>query len=105
MQGTQDAFLELPVNTHGVIGQNVTLNCALSDPAHSLSWINPLGFNVYEKGFGVLPQFEGQYMVEENGKSYNLVVLNADVYDAGRYTCECASLSSSALAEIILIGK
>ena len=44
-------------------------------------------------------------MVEESGTSYNLVVLNAESNDAGRYTCHCLTMSSSALAEIILLGK
>ena len=68
-------------------------------------WVNPNGVNVYEKGFGISPGFEGQYVVEENGNSYNLVVLNADQDDVGQYTCYCPTLSSSALAEIILLGK
>ena len=60
---------------------------------------------MYEKGFGILPGFEGQYVVEEYGNSYNLVVLNAEEDDAGRYDCHCATMSSLALAEIILLGK
>ena len=101
----QDAFDELPANTQGTIGQNVTLNCALSDGAFSLYWSNPDGVVVYEKGFGIIPGFEGQYVVEENENSYNLVVINAAEDDAGQYTCHCATLVSSALAEIILLGK
>ena len=61
---------------------------------------------MYEKGTGLIPGFEGHYMVEEgSGNSYNLVVLNADVDDAGQYACYCATMFSSALAEIILLGK
>ena len=101
----QNAFEELPINTVGIIGQNVKLNCTLSDGAFSLYWRNPDGYNVYEKGTGILQVFEGQYVVEEYGNSYNLVVLNAEVDDAGRYDCYCATMSSSALAEIILLGK
>ena len=101
----QGAFTVLPVNTVGTIGRNVTLKCALSDPVYSLSWINPSGNYVYEKGFGIIPGYEDQYLVEEEyANSYNIVVLNADLNDAGRYTCECSRLSSSASAEIILLG-
>ena len=60
---------------------------------------------MYEKGRGILPGFEGQYLVEEYGNSYNLVVLNAAEDDAGRYACDCTTLTSSAFAEIILLGK
>ena len=101
----QETFDELPVNTQGAIGQNITLNCALSDGTFSLFWSNPEGINVYEKGTGILPGFEGQYVVEEYGNCYNLVVLNAEMDDAGRYDCYCATMSLSALAEIILLGK
>ena len=45
----QDAFQVLPVNTQGAIGQNVTLNCELSDPSDSLYWRNPDVFIVYER--------------------------------------------------------
>ena len=101
----QDAFTTLPRNTQGVIGQNVTLNCALSDPLDSLFWKDQDEINVYEKGRGILDGFEGQYLVEESGNNYNLVILNTDMNDAGRYTCYCATESSSALADVILIGK
>ena len=101
----QEAFDELPVNTQGAIGQNITLNCALSDGTFSLLWRNPEGIYVYEKGTGILPGFEGQYVVEEYGNIYNLVVLDAAEDDAGQYDCYCATMSSSALAEIILLGK
>ena len=101
----QNAFTILPRNTQGVIGQNVTLNCALSDNSYSLIWTNPAGANVYEKSSGILDGFEGQYLLEESGSSYNLVILNTDMNDAGRYTCYCATRSSSAYAEVILLGK
>ena len=103
---TQDAFTVLPTNTVGTIERNVTLKCALSNPVYSLFWINPSGNYVYEKGLGIFPGYEGEYVVKEgSGNSYNLVLLNADLNDAGRYTCLCATRTSSALTEIILLGK
>ena len=103
---TQDAFTVLPTNTVGMIGQKVTLNCALSNGGYSLIWRNPSGNNVYLKGIGITSGNEEHFMVEEgSGNSYNLVVLNADENDAGQYVCDCPTLSSLALAEIILLGK
>ena len=102
----QDAFTTLPKNTQGVIGQNVTLNCALAVATNSLIWRNPTDVSVYEKGNGILDGFEGQYHVEEgSSNSYNLVILNTDLNDAGRYTCYCGTQSSSAFAEVILLRK
>ena len=90
----------------GTIGQNLTLNCALSEGAFSLSWMNPSGVTVCEKEFGINPGNEGHYLVEEGSEnSYNLVILNTAVEDAGQYTCECKTLPSSALAEIVLLDK
>ena len=103
---TQDAFTILPTNTAGTIGQNVTLNCALSNGGYSLIWRNPSGNNVYLKGIGITSGNEGQYIVEEeSGNRYNLVALNAAQDDARRYACDCPTVSSSALAEIILLGE
>ena len=103
---TQDAFTVLPTNTAGMIGQNVTLNCALSNGDYSLIWRNPSRNNVYLKGIGITSENEGHYLVEEgSGNNYNLVVVNADESDAGRYECDCPTVSSSALAEIILLGE
>lgn len=65
-----DAFTVLPQNTYGILGANVTLDCELSNSGYTLSWKNPDGANVYEKGFGVLPGFEGQYDVTEDGDRY-----------------------------------
>ena len=70
-----------------------------------MDWINPSGATVYQKGIGIVPGYEEQYMVEESGNNYNLIVVNADINDAGRYTCECRTVSSSTLAEIILLGR
>ena len=36
---------------------------------------------------------------------YSLVVIDADMEDAGQYGCHCATLSSTALAEIIMLGN
>ena len=103
LKAQEDAFTELPVNTQGVIGQNVTLNCALRNGVHSLFWQDQRGVNIYEKGIGILPGYEGQYVVEESGTNYNLVIINADQQDAGFHTCECASLSTSVVAAVILL--
>ena len=60
---------------------------------------------MYRKGFGITPEGEGQYLVEEYGNSYsyNLVVINADLSHDGRHECETSS--SSAFAEVILLGN
>ena len=105
LDAQEEAFATLPRNTQGVIGQNVTLNCALANPGNILYWKNQLDANIYEKGTGILDGFEGQYLVEESGNSYNLIILNTEPNDAGRYTCNCATQSSSAVAEVILLGK
>ena len=36
---------------------------------------------------------------------YSLVVIDADMEDAGQYGCLCATLSCTALAEIIMLGN
>ena len=101
----QDGLATVPKNTVGVTGQNITLNCALTDPDSStLDWINSAGVTVYQDRLGVLPEYENEYYVEPNSPSHNLVILNADQNDAGRYTCLCSTRSSSALAEVIIIG-
>ena len=99
----QEAFDELPINTAGIIGKNVTLNCALSNKDYSLQWVNPDTDVVYRKAFGVTSGNEGDYVVEENGNSYNIVVLNAAQDDAGQY--ECRTNSSSAFAQVVLLGN
>ena len=101
----QDSFTTLPMNTMGVIGQNVTLNCALSDPSTSLIWINPQRLVVYESWNGITDDGKGHYLVEEiNGNTFNLVILNTEAEDAGQYTCQCVSPTSSAFAQVILLG-
>ena len=94
----ENAFTERPTNTAGVIGENVTLNCALSDRTSPLHWINPSGVSVFKKRLGITPGNEGQYMVDESEERYNLVVLNTEVNDAGQYECQCGSLTSSSSA-------
>ena len=103
----ENAFTERPTNTAGTIGQNVTLNCAVSDRGNSVAWLNPSSHIVYEKEIGITPGNEGHYVVERGiGKSYHLVVLNTEVDDAGQYECRCGRLTSlfSAFAEVILLG-
>ena len=96
----QDALAEIPVNTAGIIGQNVTLNCTVSNKYYSFQWVNPDSDVVYNKVCGVT---EEDYAVEENGNSHNLVVLDAAMGDAGEY--ECRTNSSSAFAQVILLGN
>ena len=36
---------------------------------------------------------------------YSLVIIDADMEDAGQYGCHCATLSSTALAEMIMLGN
>ena len=36
---------------------------------------------------------------------YSLVVIDADIEDAGQYGCHCGTLSSTALAEMIMLGN
>ena len=104
LKAQEDAFTVLPTNTKGVIGENVTLNCALTDGGNSLFWLNPDETYVFEKGTGILSPFEGQYGVQESGTNYNLVILNAAVDDAGQYACQCATKNTFAYAEVILLG-
>ena len=102
----QDTFTILPTNTHGTRGENVTLNCALSNGSYALSWMNPDGITVFQKRSGISPGLEGDYDIElGNGNRYSLIIINAAPGDAGRYTCFCWTVSSSALAEVILLGK
>ena len=60
---------------------------------------------MYVEAVAITPGGEGHYLVEGSGNSHNLVVLNAGQEDAGQYTCDCRFVSSSALAEIILLGN
>ena len=61
---------------------------------------------MYLNGIEIASGNKEHYMVkEENGNSYNLVVLNAGMDASGRYECYCPTAYSSALAEIILLGK
>ena len=98
----QDAFAEVPVNTAGGLGQNVTLNCALSDDAQSLTWSLQDGPTIFRKDEGIVPGLEEYYAVVG---SYNLVALNASENQAGQYECECGTLFQSVLAEMILLGN
>ena len=99
----QDVFNELPVNTAGIIGQNVTLNCAVSNKYYSLQWVNPDSDVVYRKASGVTSGNEEYYVVEENGNSHNLVVLDAAEDDAEQYKCKVHL--SAAFAQVILLGN
>ena len=85
------------------MGQNVTLNCAVSSKYYSFQWVNPDSDVVYRKASGVTSGNEGDYVVEENGNSHNLVVLDAAMGDAGEYKCKVNS--SSAFAHVILLGN
>ena len=58
---------------------------------------------MYEKRSGITPEGDGQYVVEEYGNGYNLIVLNADASDDETY--ECKTISSFAFAEVILMGN
>ena len=93
---------ELPVNTAGIIGQNVTLNCTVSNKYYSFQWENPDSNVVYRKASGVTSGNEEYYVVEENGNSHNLV-LDAAEDDAEQYKCKVNS--SAAFAQVILLGN
>ena len=68
--------------------------------------MNPDRLTVYDKRFGITPGLEGGYDVKlGDGNRYSLIIINAAPGDAGRYTCYCWTVSSSASAEVILLGN
>ena len=67
--------------------------------------VRPDGNNVADSQNGVYPHFEREYAFSEANNAYSLIVLGAESDDAGQYMCNSLVHTSSAYAEIIMLGN
>ena len=110
--GLISTFETKPLNTHFVIGedfQNSTFNCSINDNSGldtAQYWFEyatkPNGRIIASNDFVTVPS---KYVVEGE---YNLIILNPETTDAGKYHCQNSRSGSGqiiATAELIVLGK
>ena len=102
--GQTNPFSVQPTNTYGIVGRNVTLQCGMADGALTV-WVQSDGQSVAESVSGVYSVFENKYALTNQGNTYTLTLMNAALTDAGQYNCNSPPKSSTAYAEIIMLGK
>ena len=90
-----------------MVGEDVTLRCSITDAGLDGSlqtWRRPSGDAITENG-NMLGSFDGKYTIEG---TYNLVIVSAQIEDAGKYTCESTfavgGVAKSSL-QLIMLGK
>ena len=93
----------MPRNTYGVVGQNITLDCA-SPPPNQRVWYRPDGATVADNLQGIYPGYETQYAYQTSQRDV-FVILEAALNDAGQYRCQNLQGNINAYAEVIVLRK
>ncbi|XP_026357877.1 contactin-1 isoform X1 [Ursus americanus] len=92
-----------PINADITVGENATMQCAASfDPALDLTFI--WSFNGYVIDFNKENiHYQRNFMLDSNGE---LLIRNAQLKHAGRYTCTAQTIvdNSSASADLVVRG-
>ena len=102
--GQTNPFSVQPKNTYGIVGQNVTLQCEVTDGTQTF-WIQADGKTVADSISGVYDTFKDKYTLTNQGTTYTLTLMNGVLDDAARYGCNSQYHSSTAYAEIIMLGN
>uniref|UniRef100_A0A2K5MU09 Neural cell surface protein F3 n=1 Tax=Cercocebus atys TaxID=9531 RepID=A0A2K5MU09_CERAT len=92
-----------PINADITVGENATMQCAASsDPALDLTFV--WSFNGYVIDFNKENiHYQRNFMLDSNGE---LLIRNAQLKHAGRYTCTAQTIvdNSSASADLVVRG-
>lgn len=100
-----------PVDTEVKVGDSTYFNCSISDPSADISWFHhPVGKRtdhhqyVYTAGQLISP-YDRRFRIDKqiSAGSFNLVLLNAQLSDAGLYVCQNGGANSAVYAELIVI--
>ena len=100
-------FSVQPINTYGIVGQNVTLQCSITNDPLTI-WNQPGVAGevpVADSVSGVYPAFKNKYTLTKEENRYTLTLMNAVLTDGGQYSCYSPPHNSKACAEIIILGS
>ncbi|XP_070550961.1 uncharacterized protein [Ptychodera flava] len=101
-------FSEEPIDTIGILGDEVQLNCSFNDfdrGSETLLWYKEKP-EVYAISLNNKVFKEGHYLVDEFGTgAYSLRIVNTNVTHEGEYRCEAEVANLTSSAELILMDK
>jgi len=90
--GVQQRFIEEPRSVSVKEGQNVTLSCSVDNKMGVLQWTkDDFGLGTFRN----LSEYTRYQMVGQEGKEWNLLIVNATVDDDAKYQCQVGATETS----------
>ncbi len=102
--GDDTLYTVMPQNSYGLVGNETTLLCAVpADSTSIVQWWNNSGVQITR---GELSLYPDKYAVSSSPTgTYNLIILDVNLSDAGQYHCRLDTENIRAFAELIVLGE
>ena len=102
--GDVSLYTLMPQNSYGLVGNDTTLLCAVhADSTSQVQWWNNSGVQITSGEKSLYP--DKYAVISHPPGTYNLIILDVNLSDAGQYHCRLDTDNVRAFAELIVLGE